>query len=75
MDGINPYDLKQFIRHRCNYQLKQLGLGQNWKNIDKDSLERMSWFNVLAEGISQTDFLTARETEYSKVNMSVEDMW
>lgn len=66
IEGITAKDLKQFIRHRCNTKLEDIGLRKNWKNVDKEALERMSWFDVLSAGVSHSDFFASRVTDYSK---------
>lgn len=66
IEGLDSKDLKQFIRHRANTKLQDLGLKSNWKNIDKEALERMQWFDVLSAGVSHADFFASRVTDYSK---------
>jgi ribonucleoside-diphosphate reductase beta chain len=68
--GLDPKDLKNFIRHRANQKLKELGLKANWKNIDQDSLLRMSWFDTLTGGERHNDFFAKRVTDYSKGNVN-----
>jgi ribonucleoside-diphosphate reductase beta chain len=75
VDGLAPHDLKQFIRYRCNTKLQDIGLGKNWKNIDKEALDRMSWFGALTTGTSQGDFFAVRISEYSKGNVNFDNMW
>lgn len=66
IEGISAKDLKAFIRHRCNTKLTDIGLKTNWKNVDKEALERMAWFDVLSAGVSHADFFSSRVTDYSK---------
>lgn len=66
IQGLDPHDLKQFIRQRMNTKLQDLGLTTNWRNIDKDALERLSWFDFLTRGVEQQDFFAGRNTGYSK---------
>jgi len=75
IEGITAKDLKIFIRHRCNTKLQDLGLKSNWKNIDKEALERMSWFDVLSAGVSHADFFASRVTEYSKGSIDFSKIW
>lgn len=75
IEGLDPSDLKAFIRHRANTKLQDLGLKSNWKNIDKDSLARMSWFDVLSAGVSHADFFASRVTDYSKGNVDFSKIW
>ena len=66
IDGLDPKDLKQFIRQRTNTKLQDLGLSTNWKNVDKDALARLDWFDFLTRGVEQQDFFAQRVTRYSK---------
>ena len=66
LPGLDPKDLKQFIRSRTNTKLGDLGLKANWKNIDKESLQRMDWFDYLSRGVEMQDFFAGRVTEYAK---------
>lgn len=66
IEGLDPKDIKQFIRHRANTKLGDLGLKMNWKNIDQDSLARMAWFDMMTTGVNHTDFFAQRVSEYSK---------
>ena len=64
--GIDPKDVKQFIRYRANTKLGELGLKTNWKNIDHDAIKRMAWFDLMTTGIDHTDFFAQKVTSYSK---------
>lgn len=75
VEGLDPKDLKQFIRHRCNTKLTDLGLKKNWKNIDKEALQRLSWFDVLSSGISHADFFSQRVTDYSRGSIDFSGIW
>lgn len=66
IEGLDPYDLKQFIRFRCNTKLADLGLASNWKNIDKESLARFEWFDYLTTGVEHQDFFAGRVSSYSR---------
>jgi ribonucleoside-diphosphate reductase beta chain len=67
IEGLDPKDLKQFIRHRANVKLNDLGLKSNWKNVDKEAVSRItSWFDVLSSGVEQQDFFALRPSSYSK---------
>lgn len=66
IEGLTAKDVKNFIRHRCNAKLQDLGLKSNWRNLDKDALERFSWFDTLSSGVSHSDFFSSRVSEYSK---------
>lgn len=75
VEGLNAHDIKQFIRYRCNTKLQDLGLGQNWKNVDKEAVERMAWFSALTTGTSQGDFFAVRITDYAKGSLDFDNMW
>lgn len=75
VEGLTAVDMKAFIRHRCNTKLTDIGLKPNWRNIDKDALERMSWFDVLSAGVSHSDFFSSRVVDYSKGSISFENIW
>lgn len=66
VEGLAAYDVKQFIRHRCNTKLEDIGLKKNWKNVDKEALERMQWFDILSAGVSMQDFFSGRVSDYAK---------
>lgn len=73
--GLDPKDLKNFIRMRANAKLYDLGLKTNWKNIDQESLGRMSWFDDLSGSTALTDFFSKRVTEYQKSNFTVDNLF
>lgn len=75
LDGLTKDDLKNFIRHRANNQLGKLGLKQNWKNIDKEALKRMEWFDVIIAGPRLDDFFATRPSDYSKGIINFDDMF
>lgn len=70
VEGLDAYDLKQFIRHRANVKLGDLGFKQNWKNVDKEAVDRMSWFDYITAGVRHTDFFVQRPTDYAKFDAS-----
>jgi ribonucleoside-diphosphate reductase beta chain len=73
--GIEAADLKQFIRHRANTKLGDLGLVSNWKHVRKDALERMSWFDYMTAGTEHADFFAGRVTSYSRGVVDFNDIW
>jgi len=75
VEGLTAYDLKQFIRNRANVKLGDLGLKQNWKNIDKDALKRMEWFDYLSAGVRHDDFFAVKVADYSKSLTFDDDMF
>lgn len=74
-EGITAVDVKAFIRHRANLKLVELGLGKNWKNIDKDTLSRMDWFDVLSAGTDHADFFASRVNSYAKGVTDFSTIW
>lgn len=75
VEGLDPKDLKQFIRHRANVKLGDLGLKTNWRNIDQEALQRLTWFDMISKGLSQQDFFSTRETNYSKASIDLDGIF
>jgi len=75
IEGIDAADLKTYIRARANTKLNDIGFGSNWKNIDKESLKRMSWFDHFSTGVVIEDFFAVTPTSYSKSNESWDDIF
>lgn len=75
VDGLDAKDLKNYIRARANTKLGDLGLKSNWRNIDKESLSRMMWFDYLSSGVEQVDFFANRVTGYSKGTVDWDNIW
>lgn len=75
VEGLDPSDLKAFIRHRTNTKLNDLGFKKNYKNIDKEALKRMDWFDVLSGGVSHSDFFASRVSDYSKGTIDFSGVW
>lgn len=75
IQNLSKDDVKNFIRHRANNQLGKIGLKQNWKNIDKDALKRMEWFDVIASGTRLDDFFFVKSTDYSRGVVSFDDIF
>lgn len=64
--GLDPHDLKQFIKYRANTKLHDLGLKSNWTNLDKEAVARLDWFDYLTVGEAHQDFFSGRVSDYSK---------
>ena len=64
--GITKDALKTFIRWRANTKLGDLGLSMNWKNLNKDHLEEMAWFDNMVAGEHHQDFFANRVIDYAK---------
>lgn len=75
IEGIDPRDLKAFIRFRANTKLGDLGLKKVWKNIDKSALERMSWFDIMSAGVNHADFFAVRVSDYAKGAIDFSTIW
>ena len=75
VEGLTKHDMKQFIRYRANQKLQDIRLKSNWKNIDKDSIERMEWFSVMSAGVNNSDFFASRVSDYSKGSMDFSTIW
>jgi ribonucleoside-diphosphate reductase beta chain len=69
LEGCSKYDLTNFIKHRVNTKLGDLGYKGIIDGIDPTSLERMKWFDALSAGKQHTDFFANRVTNYSKGHM------
>lgn len=74
-EGLSKDDLKNYIRYRANTKLQDLGLKMNWKNINKESIDKMMWFDILSSGQDMSDFFASRVTNYSKGNLNWDTMY
>lgn len=75
IEGLTKREMKNYIRHRCNIKLTELGLKWNWKNIDKELLKNMDWFDVMVYGVNHDDFFAARVESYSKGVINFSKIW
>lgn len=75
VEGLTSKDVKALIRHRCNTKLNDLGLKKHYKNIDKEALKRMEWFDVLSSGTAHSDFFASRVSDYSKGQFDWSKIW
>ena len=66
LEGCSKYDLVSFIKHRVNTKMGDLGYKPIVNGIDKEAVQRMSWFDNLSAGKQHTDFFANRVTNYSK---------
>lgn len=71
LENLSKEDLKNFIRHRVNTKMGDLGLAPliPSEDIDKGALKTMKWFDAVIAGKQQTDFFANRVTNYSKGTM------
>jgi ribonucleoside-diphosphate reductase beta chain len=72
---LTAYKMKQFIRHRANTKLGDLGLKINWTGVKKDIIKEMSWFDDLIGAEEHTDFFAQRQTDYSKGTKNWGKVW
>lgn len=71
--NCSPDDLKEFIRQRCNNQLRAIHLKPEYK-IDKAKVKNLNWFNVASGGDQHGDFFAGRVTQYARTS-GWNDMW
>jgi ribonucleoside-diphosphate reductase beta chain len=65
--------VKNFLKHRFNDSLKQIGIEPVFNCIDTELLERTEWFDEDVLGNTSTDFFFKRPTEYSKKDKSYDE--
>lgn len=75
IEGLDPKDLKAFIRNRANVKLGEIGLKMNWKNVDEEALKRMEWFDFLSTGVEHQDFFAQRVSVYAKGVNNFDDIF
>lgn len=75
IEGIAEKEIKNFIRFRTNTKLNDLGLKKLWKNIDKELLSKMEWFDVLSAGTNHSDFFASRVSDYSRGAIDFSSIW
>ena len=68
LENLTKAELKNFIKHRVNTKMGDLGLDPiiPSSDIDKGALKTMKWFDAVIAGKQQTDFFASRVTNYSK---------
>ena len=71
LENLTKDELKNFIKHRVNTKMSDLGLAPlvPADQIDKGALKTMKWFDAVIAGKQQTDFFAGRVTNYSKGHM------
>ena len=65
--------MKNFIKHRLNDSLEQIGIDPIFNDIDQKLLEKTEWFDEDVLGNTATDFFYKRPTEYSKNDKSYDE--
>jgi ribonucleoside-diphosphate reductase beta chain len=68
-EGLDAEVLKEFIKHRINTSLKQIGFKKAF-DVDQEKLKVTSWFDEELMGENLTDFFHSRPTGYAKKNKS-----
>jgi ribonucleoside-diphosphate reductase beta chain len=68
LENLSKDELKNFIKHRVNTKMSDLGLTPlvPADQIDKGALKTMKWFDAVIAGKQHTDFFASRVTNYSK---------
>ena len=66
VQGLTPYEVKQYIRHIADRRLLQLGLKPNY-GVKENPLEWVDW---VVNGVEHTNFFENRATEYAKGAMT-----
>ena len=68
LENLTKDELKNFIKHRINTKMLDLGLTPivPSADIDKGALKTMKWFDAVIAGKQHTDFFASRVTNYSK---------
>ena len=72
LENLTKDELKNFIKHRVNTKMGDLGLKPliPSSEIDKGALNTMLWFDSVIAGKQHTDFFAGRVTNYSKGHMT-----
>jgi len=63
---LTSYQLKEFIKHRVNLKLSELGYVEPLYEIDNNAVKEMEWFYLLSGAREFGDFFATRVTEYTK---------
>lgn len=71
LENLSKDELKNFIKHRVNTKMGDLGLKPliSSSDIDQGALKTMLWFDAVIAGKQHTDFFANRVTNYSKGHM------
>ena len=62
VEGMEPQEVKDYIRYIGNRRLTQLGLEEIF-DVQKNPLP---WMDIIMNGAEHTNFFENRATEYSK---------
>jgi ribonucleoside-diphosphate reductase beta chain len=69
-DHLSSDILKNFIKHRLNDSLTQIGIKPIFDDVNSELLTKTLWFDEDVLGNTATDFFHKRPTEYSKKDKS-----
>lgn len=73
LDGLNPNDLKEYIKYRTNLKLNELGYEPNI-SVDSEAANKIrSWFDVSTGSQKQQDFFVQNPTDYTKNALAIDD--
>lgn len=75
VNGLDPRDLKEYIRHRANVKLGDLGMKSNWRNLDKSRVDTLEWFSIISSGVEHQDFFAQKVSSYSKATQDFSSVW
>lgn len=70
IEGMDPEDVKKYIRYIGNRRLQQLNLEPIYDGVEKNPLP---WMDEMLNGAEHANFFESRATEYSKA--STEGTW
>jgi ribonucleoside-diphosphate reductase beta chain len=75
LENLTKDELKNFMRHRVNTKMVDLGLSPiiPASEIDSGAIKQMKWFDAVIAGKQQTDFFANRVTNYSKGHINWEE--
>lgn len=75
IEGLTKEEVKNYIRFRTNTKLQDLGLKSNWKNINKEMIDQVAWFDIMSSGVEHQDFFANRVTSYSKGSIDFDNIF
>lgn len=71
IEGLEPEEVKQYIRYIADRRLLQLGLKPNYGVKDNP----LPWLDEILNGVEHANFFETRATEYSKASLQGEIRW
>jgi len=77
LENLTKDELKNFIKHRVNTKMGDLGLKPLIPSdqIDKGALKQMLWFDSLTGGKQHSDFFAVKVTNYSKGHLNWDNVF